>query len=91
MFIAAFLPTEEAVKNNQRSRMLAALLGTMVLFAVSACATGGDAADQAYSEAKNACERQPTDKRESCYNAAAQKYQSDIAKQNASTCPKSTC
>ena len=78
------------MNNNQRRRVLTTVVGAVALFAISACASG-DAADAAYSEAKSACERQPTDKRESCYNAASQKYQSDMAKQYMSSCPKSTC
>lgn len=84
------LYVEEAVNSLRWRNVIITLAGATALFTASACATD-DTADKAYVQAKSACESKPADQRKSCLNAASQKYQSDIAKQNVSSCPKSTC
>jgi hypothetical protein len=62
------------------------------LLTLGACTTSDSAADKAFNDDMAACERQQnTDQRQTCFNAAMQKYQAAKAKAAASTCPRGSC
>ena len=70
----------------------AALVGTLGLFAMVGCTSPDAAAEKAYNDATNACERQTrTDQREQCFDAARKKYDAAMKDYYTSTCPKSSC
>lgn len=62
--------------------------------AVAACAAPQSAAEKAWNDATNACERQQqTDARQMCFDTAMRQYQAALAKENAkrASCPASSC
>lgn len=85
---------ENSMNGKRCASMLAGLVGAAGIIAITGCqhTVANSAAEKAYNDALNACERQAqTDVRQQCFDQAHQKYQNALRKGVASSCPKSTC
>jgi hypothetical protein len=86
-----FSGKEKAVSGKLCVLALATMFG---VFGVAGCSTTDSAAEQAYANATDACERmQSTDQREQCFDAAMRNYQAGVQKRSKamSACPGGTC